>query len=171
MVQIRRMENEDAAAVSEVLCSCYRWLAERERYTPEQAAFLLQKRGSEETVRAESREELYLVACVDGTLAGMVSVGGSEVTKLYVEPSRHGQGIGSELFAAAESAIREAGSDRMLLGTTPGTVPFYESMGMAVAGRRRPTGGPFTDRDVVIMEKRLSGAGVLLTESADEWPR
>jgi ribosomal protein S18 acetylase RimI-like enzyme len=168
MVEIRRMESEDTAAVSEVLCSCYRWLAKREGYTPAQVAFLLGKRGSEDTVRAESREQLYLVACVDGTLAGMVSVGGKEVTKLYVEPSRHCHGIGTKLLAAAEAAIREAGFDRMLLGTTPGTVPFYESMGMAVAGTRRPTGGPFTDRDVVIMEKRLPGPGVPPGVLADE---
>ena len=168
MVQIRRMESEDTAAVSEVLCSCYRWLAEREGYTPEQVAFLLEKRGSEDTVRTESSEQLYLVACVDGALAGMVSVGGNEVTKLYVEPGRHGRGVGTELFEAAESVIREAGSDRMLLGTTPGTVAFYESMGMTVAGTRRPTGGPFTDRDVVIMEKRFSGTDALLRGAAEE---
>lgn len=157
-VKIRAMHEEETVAVSELLVVCYRWLADREGYTREQVEFLVHQRGSVETVTRESREQLYLVACVDGGVAGMASVADNQVTKLYVDPARHGQGIGSRLLAAAEVTIRQAGHDRMLLGTTQGTVPFYESRGMTVAGRRRPRAGPFTDRDVVQMEKSLGGS-------------
>jgi ribosomal protein S18 acetylase RimI-like enzyme len=155
MMKIRRMEEKDIDAVSSVLCACYNGLADREGYTPEQVMFLLNRRGSAETVRTESKEELYFVACADATVVGMVSLAEDMVTRLYVAPAWHRQGVGTELFAAAESAIRDAGFERMSLGTTPGAVPFYQTMGMSQAGTRRPRGGPFTDRDVVIMEKAL----------------
>jgi ribosomal protein S18 acetylase RimI-like enzyme len=161
-MQIRPMHQEDMQAVSDVLCSCYRWLADREGYTPEQVNFLLHQRGSLETVRRESREQLYLVASQHGAIVGMVSVSGSEVTKLYVSPSHHHRGIGAALLRAAASAIAESGFGTMSLGTTPSTVPFYESLGMSIARTRRPSRGPFTDRDVVVMTMALD-------ESAEAW--
>ena len=157
-MRIRQMKPGDVQAVSDLLRSCYRWLADREGYTSEQVDFLLDKRGSVETVRRESREQLYLVGCIDGAVAGMVSVAGNEVTKLYVTPTRHGHGLGARLLAAAASTVRESGFEEIFLGTTPDTVAFYESAGMSVAGTRRPTRGPFTDREVVIMTMRLDGA-------------
>jgi len=154
-MQIRPMTQEDMQAVSDILCSCYRWLADREGYTPEQVDFLLHQRGSLETVRRESQEQLYFVASLHGAIAGMVSVSGNEVTKLYVRPSHHRRGIGAALLRAAASAIAESGFGVMSLGTTPSTVPFYKSLGMSVARTRRPSGGPFTDRDIVVMTMPL----------------
>ncbi|MFH1501636.1 MAG: GNAT family N-acetyltransferase [Candidatus Eisenbacteria bacterium] len=155
-VEIRTMREVDREAVSEVLRTCYRWVAEQEGYSAEQLEFLLEERGSLKTVSRESTEQHYVVACIDGTVTGVVSVSGSEVTKLYVEPACHGQGIGSSLMAAAVSTIKAAGFDRVVLGTTPATVPFYQDLGMSVAGTRRPPGGPFTDRDIVIMTLPLA---------------
>ncbi len=155
-MRIGVMDEAETDAVSDVLCACYRWLAPREGYTPEQVGFLLKARGSPETVRRESQEQLYLVAREDGEVVGMTSVAGNQVTKLYVTPSRHRRGIGTGLLSAAEAAIRDAGLGTMCLGTTPGAVAFYERMGMTVAGRRRPRAGPFTDREVVLMEKALA---------------
>jgi GNAT superfamily N-acetyltransferase len=156
-MKIRQMKEDEINTVSELLCACYRWLADREGYTPEQLEFLVHKRGSPETVRHESRKQLYLVACIGGAILGMASVSGNEVTKLYVEPGSHGQGIGAGLLAAAETAIRRAGFDRMFLGTMSGAVPFYEAMGMTVSGTKRPSSGPFGDREVVLMAKSLTG--------------
>ena len=152
---IRGMTAADEQAVSDLLCVCYRWIAEPEGYTEEQVGFLLSQRGSLETVRRESREQQYLVACRGESLVGMVAVSGNQITKLYVDPAYHREGIGRALFEAAVAIIAAAGFDRAILGTTPGTVPFYEALGMSVSGHRDHTAGVFSGRRTILMEKAL----------------
>ncbi len=155
---IREMEERDEAAVSAILRRCYRWLAAREGYTPDQVEYLVTERGSLETVRRESRAQRYLVACFGDVIRGMIAVADAEVTKLYVHPEHHHRGVGTTLLEAAESLIRDAGLERMTLGTTPGTVPFYQRRGMSVSGRRLHETGVFSGRETVLMEKNLRPA-------------
>jgi ribosomal protein S18 acetylase RimI-like enzyme len=152
---IRPMNGHEELAVSALLCECYRWLAPVEGYTREQVAFLLEERGSLRTVQTESRNQLYLVACENDTIVGMVAVDGNVIAKLYVAPGNHGRGIGGALFAAAETCVMNAGFDRMTLGTTPNTVAFYEGRGMSVAGQKHHASGVFLGRYTVLMEKVL----------------
>jgi ribosomal protein S18 acetylase RimI-like enzyme len=154
---IRPMEEEDLPAVSALLRRCYRWLAGPEGYAPAQVEFLVTERGSAETARRESREQTWLVACEDGGVCGLVAVAGNEVARLYVGPDRHRRGIGASLLAAAEAVVARAGHDTMSLGTTPLTAPFYERLGMTVAGRRPHATGVFAGRETVLMEKALPG--------------
>jgi ribosomal protein S18 acetylase RimI-like enzyme len=149
------MTADDEQAVSDLLCRCYRWIAEPEGYTEEQVAYLLSERGSLETVRRESREEQYLVACRDGVLLGVVAVSDDVVTKLYVAPEHHGGGMGRTLFDAAVETVRASGFQRVSLGTTPATVPFYEALGMRVAGHKDHVSGVFSGRRTMLMEKSL----------------
>lgn len=74
MISIRRMREEDIPRVSGILCSCYRWLVQREAFSGDELKGLLEVRGSEETVRKESGEELYFVASKKQTIVGMVAV-------------------------------------------------------------------------------------------------
>jgi ribosomal protein S18 acetylase RimI-like enzyme len=152
---IRRMGPRDELAVSLLLCECYRWLAAVERYSPQQLDFLIAERGSLKTVQVESRGQLYLVACRDETIIGMVAVAENVITKLYVASEHHRQGIGTALFDAAEASVRDAGSDQMTLGTTPSAVAFYERRGMRVMGHRLHHAGVFCGRETVLMEKTL----------------
>lgn len=67
-----------------------------------------------------------LVARVDGELAGFVMFGPESqryeqdvqrgfVDNIYVAPDHRGEGVGSDLLAAAESKLREAGVDTLSL--------------------------------------------------------
>ena len=107
---IRQMRGDEELAVSKLLCDCYRWLAPVEGYTPEQTVALVDERGSVSTVHAESRQQLYLVACEGELIVGMVAVSGNVIAKLYVAPEHHGRGIGTALFDVAESRVRDADS-------------------------------------------------------------
>ena len=52
-----------------------------------------------------------------------------EVEGLFVEPARHGCGIGALLMTAIESAARAAGCERLLLSASLNAVPFYRRTG------------------------------------------
>jgi len=74
------------------------------------------------------------------------------ITKLYVDPRCHRQGIGSRLFKAAEQRIREAHFSELFLGTiADSAVPFYEKMGLSITGYKRGRSG----RRAVLMKKPL----------------
>ena len=153
MISIKRMRDEDIPRVSNILCSCYRWLAEREGFSDDELKGLLEVRGSEETVRKESQDELYLVACKNKTIAGMVSVKKNAITKLYVEPGYHGQGIGTALFRAAEDAVIAGKySDLTPVATGESPIPFYQAMGISGAGYKRGR----SEREIAIMKKQLA---------------
>ncbi|MFQ5630952.1 MAG: GNAT family N-acetyltransferase [bacterium] len=148
------MTEEDIPRICEILYASYRWLAEREGFSPDELKGLIETRGSEETVRNESKSELYLVACKNRTIAGMVSVKENEITKLYVDPAHFREGIGAALFCAAEKHIAANKYSEMTLvaiGETP--VPFYEAMGMSVIGYKKDHSG----RKVAIMKKTCNG--------------
>ena len=109
------MKNEDIPEVSNLLCNCYRWLGNTENLTLEFIDFLTKQRGSIETVIRESETETYLVAvCNDSDIAGMVSVNNNEITKLYVDPKRHRQGVGQFLFKKAEEIITQNGYTKII---------------------------------------------------------
>jgi len=154
-VQIQEMTEDDHHRVSEILCSCYGWLAEREGFTGEQLQFLLSERGSVETVRQESKSQTYLVAFNDRTLVGVVAVKGNEITRLYVEPEYHHQGIGRMLLEEAENVIRRIGLEEVTFGARETAVPFYEAMGMTVVGHKAHRAQVFARREVVLMKKSL----------------
>ncbi len=157
MVFIRSMQKIDIPAVSTLLCTCYRWLGKTEGFPEEYVEFLVAKRGSVETVERDCVTELYLVACSDGTIVGMVSTRGATITRLYVDPNWHRKGVGAQLYNAAEKTIRSDGHLKLsLVALGESSVPFYQAMGMSVTGRetRRP---PFPrDKKVILMERILA---------------
>jgi len=155
-IVIRTMTTAEIGAVSTLLCDCYRWLARREGYSPEQTEFLLVRRGSEAVVRKESGSQHYLVACSGEVIVGMAAISNNEITKLYVAPSHHGEGIGRLLYQESERLIGEVGFPEVVLGTTPGSMRFYEVMGMSTSGRIPYKIELFSDREVVLMHKRLT---------------
>ena len=55
MTTITKMNKSDIPQVSELLCKCYRWLGEMEGFEQSAIDFLVNKRGSAETVENESK--------------------------------------------------------------------------------------------------------------------
>ena len=157
MMYVRPMNREDIPRVSDILCSCYRWLGEKEDFAPHSVQFLVQQRGSIDTVKRESETETYCVACDNTEIAGMVSVKNYEITKLYVHPQRHREGLGRLLFEKAEEIIVGNGHTKIVLGAIgESPVPFYESMGMNVVGRKPCKLGQESGREVILMEKAIN---------------
>ena len=152
MIAIRKMEKGDFARVSELLHTCYRWLGEREGFTPAQVELLISERASLEHLSEIAESRLCFVACLNEVPVGLVAIVRNEIDKFYVDPDYHRRGIGAALFRAAEQAIAKVGYDDMFLGAIGRTpIPFYERMGMTVDGYKiSRTGGK-----VVLLRKRL----------------
>jgi GNAT superfamily N-acetyltransferase len=97
---------------------------------------------------ADWREWPPLVAEVQGTVVGFVSVGPSrdsdasgELFAIYVDPDHWGTGVGRELIGAGEQRLRELGYvDAILwvLDDNPRARRFYERAGWYHDGNRRP---------------------------------
>ena len=86
-------------------------------------------------------QRLLLAENDDGTVIGMAAIESSNAVDslsaknpallhgIYVDPTWHRSGIGSELLACAENCARSAGHDGMLVRANPGAVGFFEAMG------------------------------------------
>jgi GNAT superfamily N-acetyltransferase len=73
------------------------------------------------------------VAEEDGRLLGYAALDthSGEVEAVFVEPDRHGHGIGALLMQALLDAARTAGCRRLFLSASLNAVPFYERVGFA----------------------------------------
>ena len=148
------MTQAEVAEVSELLCSSYTLLQEREGLSREQTEFLKSERGSAESIERESQSQCYIVARDASQIVGVVAVSGDMITKLYVSPKHVGIGIGRSLYMAAESEIRAGGHARVTLGAFPTAVAFYRRMGLSVVGQKRPCGA-LAGLTLAFMEKDL----------------
>ena len=155
-IAIREMHEEDLGEVSRILCADYRFLAEREGFTDEQLNSLLADRGSEASVREQRRVYSFRVAEGKDGLVGAAAVRGSELTKLYVDPPFHRNGIGGKLFGAALRLIRQDSHEEMVLGAFRSAIPFYERMGMTVSRWKTIDCGPLVGRRQAIMAMSLA---------------
>ena len=157
MVLIRKMGEEDIGQVSEVMCSCYRWLGRVNGYMEGQIDYLLSERGSVATIRSESQGQKYLVACLNDVIVGVAVLKGNEVAKLYVDPEFHGQGIGRALFESAEQVIIEGGFEDVIVGVHgQSAIGFYEKMGMSVFETKVVIEGVFSGCEVPVMRKHTA---------------
>ena len=80
-----------------------------------------------------------VIVAVDARgLAGVAQVSIDEVgcylEKLFVAPSRMGEGIGRVLFRWSATAARDLGADQLIVEADPDAVPFYRRMGCIEAG-------------------------------------
>jgi GNAT superfamily N-acetyltransferase len=108
--------------------------------------------GYDEAFLASCRIEL-LVRASDletGTVRVAVELGGRpvgfaalgppsgreiELTKLFVEPTSLGRGIGAALFRAGTDVARALGASTMRIESDPHAASFYERMGAVLVGR------------------------------------
>ena len=154
-ILIRPMRAAEIPALCRLLRTCYEHVGRRESLTRGQIDWIVEHRAAESCVRTESREQHYLVATGDeggrSAIVGIAAIRADEITRLYVAPDRHGCGIGRLLFAAAEELIRQSGHERLVLGTMPGTVGFYESMGAEVEGTKPYRAEVLADRELSLI--------------------
>jgi len=155
-VSIEPLHERDIAEVCSLLGACFGWLAEQEGFTDREREFLTGERSSEQTVREESRRLPHWVARRDGVIAGVVAVRENRITRLYVHPQFHRQGVGRVLYEQAERAIREAGFTEVTVGAlVESAAAFYRSMGMIETGRTVYEPEIFVGRSVSLLTKPL----------------
>ena len=155
MVTVRSMECDDHQSVNDIICVCFRWLANREGFNEAQLKELLADR-TPETLEKESTRQEFLVASIDGNVVGVVSWYRNELAKLYVNPTYHRRGIGTQLFQAAERALRHTGHREMRLHAPLPSVPFYQAMGMTILTHQPWRNAIFDNQTVVVMMKSLA---------------
>ncbi len=156
MIKIRKATLKDAEKISRIVCECYDNFGQTDAYPSEVIRKLKEYRGSVESIRELITNEDVFIAYDDSCIKGMVSVKDNEITKLYIDPSNHKQGIGKQLFTYAESFIQRQGYRDMFLGVATQTpLPFYERMGMKIRQKRIIDRGPCIGMTSTIMEKHF----------------
>jgi ribosomal protein S18 acetylase RimI-like enzyme len=86
---------------------------------------------------AISEGEIVLVATVEGTLAGVVTVRHeTHISWLYVDKAFHARGIGRELLCRAVAQIKKRSpvATMITLNASPYAVPIYVRMGFETTG-------------------------------------
>ena len=79
-----------------------------------------------------------LVAVVDGTPVGHVTVSGDQLVHLFVDPAHQGTGLGRQLLALGEATIVASGHTDLELHARVenlAAIAFYEQMGWTVTDR------------------------------------
>jgi ribosomal protein S18 acetylase RimI-like enzyme len=157
-VTLREMTREDVPEVSRVVCAAFSWAAQREGLPAEEIESYVTGRGSVESIEKESNDCTFWVAVTDGQLCGAVAAYENEITKLYLLPALHGQGIGRRLFELAQRCIAEGGyAELTAWAAFDVAIPFYEKMGMETAGRKYDLLGKTRGRNTMCMKKSLRG--------------
>jgi GNAT superfamily N-acetyltransferase len=126
--------------------------------------FKIGDRTNRDDVRERMTSGAFLILEDEGTLAGCVYVTRNRDVgyfgMLSIDPARQGQGLGTQLIAAAEAHCRDAGCREMELEVVDLRTelpPFYRRFGYVETGTR-----PFTDTEqasrpchFIVMSKRL----------------
>ena len=79
-----------------------------------------------------------------------------EIKGLYVDPAFQGKGVGRDLLARAEDALKANGVDRSRIASTLGAAGFYAACGYRLVerGEHETHGGDILP--VAVMEKALA---------------
>ena len=154
-MQTRIATPDDAAALAALISLAYRV----------EDFFKIGDRTDPDDVRAHMADGAFIVLEDRGTIVGSVYVTRHGKTgyfgMLSIDPSRQGQGLGSQLIAAAEAHCADQGCTEMeieVVNLRTELPPFYRRFGYAEAGTR-----PFSDTDkasqpchFIVMSKGLS---------------
>ena len=151
------MKLQDCAEASEMVCTSFQWAAEKERFSAEEIDRYIQGRGSQEALRTQLGEHRCWVASMAERIIGLIVAKGNEITKLYVDPSVRGWGVGKKLFQEAERFVVQNEQDELTAWALfDSAIPFYEAMGMFKAGRKFDILGKSGGRNTMLMKKSLN---------------
>jgi putative acetyltransferase len=110
----------------------------------------------EETFGARLSNQLTLIATMEGSSVGFVSLAGKEqIDMLYVHPAVAGQGVGSMLVDALEKLAAARGTARLQADASDTAKPFFEHRGYVAQQRNTVScGGEWLANTT--MEKKLA---------------
>ena len=159
-LSIRPAAGSDLAALAAFSVATY-VAAFGHSFAPDDLAAHLAARLSEARWREYLDEDRILVAIDAGAIRGFVQFGATgdpgvmELRRLYVDPKRFGEGIGSRLLDAALADPMLADAACLELDVwedNPGAARLYRRFGFVPAGRRafRSPSGEVTGYDIIM---------------------
>jgi ribosomal protein S18 acetylase RimI-like enzyme len=130
--RVTRAQPRDAAALTEIAFAAKRHWNYAETWIRGWADLL--------TITPEYlREHLTFLMATNREILGFAAIefteGEAVIQHLWVRPSAMRRGIGAALFAACETAAREAGATRLIVESDPHAEGFYQRMGAVTIGR------------------------------------
>ena len=158
-ITIRHIKPADVPAVSDLVSSCYSFLAQHQGFSAAQLQRLISERCSPECIEQTCHEFERYIAESSDDVVGMVGLRENDVAELWVSPDFHHQRIGAQLFAKAEDLIRSRGHAVLTVRTTGFAVPFYQAMGCRILEKKACPFGPLEGWVMTHLEKNLNKTG------------
>lgn len=103
-------------------------------YSAEQVAAWFPDDRTADTYRERiiNQSKNYIVAEINGAVAGFTSYRSNEIDTMYVNPDFLRQGIASALYHHAEQLIKNNGYQNIWVIAALPAIPFYQKMGFCV---------------------------------------
>jgi N-acetylglutamate synthase-like GNAT family acetyltransferase len=102
-------------------------------FTPEGIASQLEANSPEQLIE-NSRTAAMFVAIADSKLVGLGGHDTEKIRTLFVDPSFHGNGIGSAVLSSVLADARQAGIEQLECWSTPFAERFYQRKGFTKVG-------------------------------------
>ncbi|MGO4704451.1 N-acetyltransferase family protein [Microvirga sp. 2MCAF38] len=144
----------DVATLAEIFQASIEELAADDYSEGQREAWAAQ--AEEESFAQRLAEGLTLIATMDGSPVGFISLKGADhIELLYVHPAVAGQGVGSMLYEALEKLAGARGAERLTADVSDNAEPFFRQRGFQ-AQRRNTV--PLDDEWLAntTMEKRFA---------------
>jgi|TARA_Y100000310_G_scaffold344430_1_gene457143 GNAT superfamily N-acetyltransferase len=125
---IREFREDDAVEISDFIIEVHRTLL-KDYYSNEVIESFC-KYNSPEKIRKYSKERRFFVAENEGCLIGIIGIKNkNEVSKFFVHPSYHNQGIGKKLFEKVKQELIDEGHKTITTHSTIYAEPIYKALG------------------------------------------
>jgi putative acetyltransferase len=149
---------KDAPFLAEIFRASIEELTSEDYSTAQQDAWA-SAADDEQTFADRLAKQLTLVATLDGSLVGFISLAGTEhIDMLYVHPAVAGQGVGKMLYDAIEKLATGRGAKKLTADVSDTAQDFFRKRGFTAQRRNTiPIGGEWLAN--VTMEKALAAGG------------
>jgi putative acetyltransferase len=145
---------QDASVLAQIFRASIEELTADDYDVPEQEAWA-SAADDEEAFGKRLARALTLVATLEGSVVGFISLDGENIDMLYVHPIAVSQGVASILYIAVEKLAVSRGAARLTVDASDTVQEFFERRGFVAQQRKAiPVGGEWLANTV--MEKKLS---------------
>jgi putative acetyltransferase len=153
-VALRPFLPQDAALLAEIFRASVEELTADDYGVAEQEAWA--SAADDEAAFAQRlARALTLVAMLDGSVVGFISLDGEKIDMLYVHPAAVSQGVATALYAAVERLAASRGLKKLTADASDTAQEFFARRGFVPVQRQVvPLGGEWLANTV--MEKKLS---------------
>lgn len=133
-LEIRRFENNDATAVSEIICRNFLEVNIKD-YSKEKMESLAKNYNADEVLRVAGYAHMYVV-CIDNKVIGCGAISSfcgrqdeSILLSIFVLPELHGKGVGRKIIETLESDEYFLRAKRIEIPSSITAYGFYKKLG------------------------------------------